>query len=246
MSTNAPRYRSIADQIRREYVDGTALPGDRLPTEADFSRRFGVSRGTVVKAIELLVSDKAVVRRQGAGTFVSEPLLRLRQGGLVSFTQSMQALGHIASHQVLSIDQLPEARSRALGSAEPLTLFRRLRFVDGTPISLHESAIPSALFTALQAAHPMALALGARAEFSLHAALEASGHPVWRAQEKNRARLAESREAALLGRDLPLALMDVQRVSFDRGGRMLDATTAIYLSDSYQVEIDLSRDAVTT
>ena len=46
-------------------------PGEAIPSEMELAARFGVSQGTVRKAIDALAADNLVVRRQGKGTFVA-------------------------------------------------------------------------------------------------------------------------------------------------------------------------------
>jgi DNA-binding transcriptional regulator YhcF (GntR family) len=65
------RYLSVADALRREINDGTRRPGDRLPTQSELVSRFGVSRATVNRAIEVLREQGLIESRQGSGTFVS-------------------------------------------------------------------------------------------------------------------------------------------------------------------------------
>ena len=66
-----PKYRSLADALRRDIATGRFRDGDALATEAALRERFGVSRQTVRQAIALLEEDGLVVRRQGSGTYVS-------------------------------------------------------------------------------------------------------------------------------------------------------------------------------
>ena len=48
-------------------------PGDRLPSEPELARRFGVTRPTVRQATRLLADQRLVEARRGSGTFVREP-----------------------------------------------------------------------------------------------------------------------------------------------------------------------------
>ncbi|MFV0384345.1 GntR family transcriptional regulator [Paracoccus sp. (in: a-proteobacteria)] len=241
MTESLPRYRALAEQIRQDYLGGAARPGDRLPPEAEFSRRFGVARGTVVRAIEVLVAEGALVRRQGSGTFVSDPGLRRRQGRVQSFTESMRGLSRQVSHQVLSVGPVGGGDARALGSTEAMVRLSRLRFLDLEPVALHVSQIPESLFTLIVRDHGDALVPGARTTFSLYAALEEAGHPVARASERNVARLASDEEAGLLRAAPPVAVMEVWRNSRDATGRLIDATRALYLPGNYSVDIELVR-----
>ena len=56
---------------RRSLEAGEWRPGEAIPSEIDLAGRFGVSQGTVRKAIDALAADNLVVRRQGKGTFVA-------------------------------------------------------------------------------------------------------------------------------------------------------------------------------
>ncbi|WP_116083421.1 FadR/GntR family transcriptional regulator [Tropicimonas sp. IMCC34011] len=77
--TASPRARarnlvgSLVDALRAEIADGTFEPGDKLPSEARLTERFGVSRTVVREAIAGLRADGLVAPRQGAGVFVLEP-----------------------------------------------------------------------------------------------------------------------------------------------------------------------------
>ncbi len=69
--TVLPKYQAIADRLIGEIEQGHYAPGDRLPSEAQLSRDFAVSLGTLQKALALLARRGLVVRRHGAGTFVA-------------------------------------------------------------------------------------------------------------------------------------------------------------------------------
>ncbi|MFG2846979.1 LacI family DNA-binding transcriptional regulator [Kitasatospora sp. NPDC048296] len=64
------KFQRIAGWLRRDIDDGTRPPGSRLPTEQELARIWAVSVSTVRRAVDDLVADGLVVRRQGAGTFV--------------------------------------------------------------------------------------------------------------------------------------------------------------------------------
>ena len=57
--------------LERSLEAGEWRPGEAIPSEHELAGRFGVSQGTVRKAIEALAADNLVVRRQGKGTFVA-------------------------------------------------------------------------------------------------------------------------------------------------------------------------------
>lgn len=67
--TSQPKYRQIVEYLRGGLTGGHYRSGARLPSEAELVRRFGVSRMTVVKAVQQLQQEGLLVRRPGSGTF---------------------------------------------------------------------------------------------------------------------------------------------------------------------------------
>ena len=72
-SADQPLYRQVIDNLRIDIANKT--PGDRIDSEPQLSRRFGVSRFTITRAIEILVDEGLINRRQGLGTFRSESVV---------------------------------------------------------------------------------------------------------------------------------------------------------------------------
>jgi GntR family transcriptional regulator len=75
-SAELPLYRRVVDALRRDIADGRYAVGDRLPTEDELCRGFGVSRHTVREALRALRDDGLVASRQGAGTTVMRRVAR--------------------------------------------------------------------------------------------------------------------------------------------------------------------------
>lgn len=66
----APKYKQIADTLRRQITDKTYPPGSLLPTEQQLHEIFDASRQTVRQALQCLVDDGLITRRQGSGSRV--------------------------------------------------------------------------------------------------------------------------------------------------------------------------------
>ena len=71
-----PKHRRVYEAIREEIHDGRLAPGTPLPGDAELGQRFGVSRGTVLRALDALRQEGRIDRIQGRGSFVSGPLTR--------------------------------------------------------------------------------------------------------------------------------------------------------------------------
>lgn len=72
-----PLYERVRQAIAESIADGTHSPGDKLPSEARLADELGVNRLTVRRAIEELARAGIVESRQGSGTYVSAPIVRL-------------------------------------------------------------------------------------------------------------------------------------------------------------------------
>jgi GntR family transcriptional regulator len=81
-SSFVPLYYQLQELLKEQIESGGWKPGDRLPSEPELARRYAVSRVVVRQALAILQDDGQIVRIQGRGTFVAEPKLDARAGGL--------------------------------------------------------------------------------------------------------------------------------------------------------------------
>lgn len=63
----------VANHVRDQIVQGTLVPGDRLPTEREMAEQHGVSRAVIREAVAKLIHEGLVNSRQGVGAFVASP-----------------------------------------------------------------------------------------------------------------------------------------------------------------------------
>jgi GntR family phosphonate transport system transcriptional regulator len=132
-------WRLIAEELRREIVDGTRAPGAKLPAEAELAERFGVHRNTVRQAVAALAAEHLVVSRRGSGTYVAEHTVLVHRIG--ARTRLSDSLGHrgSASSRLLASAVEPEPPAEVterlvLGTSAGLRL-ETANSVDGLPIS---------------------------------------------------------------------------------------------------------------
>lgn len=67
---NVPLYIQLRAAVLTRIEAGEWRPEQPIPNEGELSREFGVSAGTMRKALDLLEADKVLIRKQGRGTFV--------------------------------------------------------------------------------------------------------------------------------------------------------------------------------
>lgn len=66
------KYMEIYNYFRGLIKSGVLKPGDKLPTESQIGKTFGVSRITVILGLTQLQKEKLIYRVQGSGSFVSK------------------------------------------------------------------------------------------------------------------------------------------------------------------------------
>lgn len=71
-SSRVPLYQQVRRTLRTEVEQGDHPPGSAFITEREVCERFGVSTTTAVRALNELVAEGVLVRRQGVGTFVAD------------------------------------------------------------------------------------------------------------------------------------------------------------------------------
>lgn len=67
-----PKYYTLMEQLRSSILSGEIRPGQKLPSENELVRQYGLSRHTVRKALEILANEGYVEAFHGKGTFCSE------------------------------------------------------------------------------------------------------------------------------------------------------------------------------
>jgi GntR family transcriptional regulator len=136
-------YRDLARSLRDALRDGRYGTNGRLPTEADLAASHGLSRQTVRRAMQDLVSEGLVYRVPGRGTFPTPSEGRyLRQFGSV---EDLMALSLDTELQLLvplarRIDLSAAGRLRLEDDAVWSTTFRRVH--EGTPICVTHVSLP--------------------------------------------------------------------------------------------------------
>lgn len=127
----------IADLIRDEELK----PGDKLPTEAQLTQRFKISRPALREALKLLEQDDVIYVEHGRGRFVSAlSAVQVDRPITVfeSVTDMVQHYGYRAVNKVLSVsEEVPDKRvaeSLWLGPTDRVIRIERIRLHEDEPI----------------------------------------------------------------------------------------------------------------
>lgn len=142
-----PLYQQVIDIIKNEINSGAYKAGARIPNEFELAESYKVGRVTVRRAIEELVQQGYLTKRQGKGTFVNAPKLKrkIRQKGDVqSFTEGCAANDMVPGARLVSRTVVAATREDAeFFGVEPgceLIVVERVRTADGVPVMLENNA----------------------------------------------------------------------------------------------------------
>lgn len=154
-----PLYIQLAEVLKEQIIGGD-IEGRLIGSEAELSRRWGVSRVTVRKALARLNAEGLTIAKQGKGTFVREQLIRQGLAKLETLDESIVRQGLETSMHILEFgsQKAPDYVARALGLAanEPVLAIRRRHMVKEEPIALVTVYVPepySRLITKEEAAN---------------------------------------------------------------------------------------------
>src|SRR5271155_2978196 len=215
-----PLYLQLQRALR-EAIDKRLIgPDDALPAERDLATELAVSRMTVRKALDGLVSEGLLVRRQGSGTFV---VARVEKNfsKLTSFSEDMRARGRTPRSVWLQRSEGTVSPEEALAlrssPGTPVFRFHRIRFANDAPMSLEYATVLASSLPSLNAV-----------ESSLYEALEKAGNRPVRALQRLRAVLLTGEQAKLLQAKEKDAGLLVERLGFLKDGRAAEFSHSYY------------------
>lgn len=144
--TVVPLYIQIAGDIKSKIERKEILANSRIPTELELSSAYGVSRITIRKALELLVDEEILVRKQRIGTFVSDKKISRSLNSFMGFSQSCELEGSRPGTKFLSAELVKAMPSdiKYLRLQEDVKVIRmrRLRYCNDVPVVLEENHFP--------------------------------------------------------------------------------------------------------
>jgi GntR family transcriptional regulator len=147
-----PIYQRLRDEFARLIATQAWRPGQAIPAELTLAAKHDVAPGTVRRAIEALVGEGLLVRRQGKGTFVRRADFTT---SLFRFFRFHGAGGErrVPESRILRIEHRPApaevAKKLQLAQGVGAIQLSRLRLFDGTPFLFEEIWLPDDAFSPL-------------------------------------------------------------------------------------------------
>ena len=231
-ASSQPLYQQLQRKLREAIEKRLLGPDDALPAEREMASLLDVSRITVRKAIDGLVDEGMLVRRQGSGNFVCARVEK-NFAKLTSFSEDMRARGRMPKSvwlkRAAGTVTPEEALTLRLSPGTPVYRFNRIRYADDAPMALEYATVVASALPSLEAV-----------DTSLYEALEATGNRPTRALQRLRAVLLTAEQAQLLKAVEGAAGLLVERLGSLPDGRAVEFSQSFYRGDTYDFVAELS------
>ena len=222
-----PLYQQLANEIKAQIASGELHQNEQLMTEMEMSREYGVSRITVRKALELLVEEDILSKRQGVGAFVTGKKLVRSMNVMMGFTQTCEANGQKATSRLLFAGL--DVELLGVKEGEAVLSLRRLRFCDGVPVMVEE----------VRMQRSFAYLLGEDLTGSLHKLLAENGVKVVKGVKNINIGYATKEESSLLGVGEGAALLLQRDVSYDENGQAVYRSKSVINAERYTCTVTM-------
>jgi GntR family transcriptional regulator len=224
-----PLFHNVTRHIQAKIGSGDLSPGDRLPSERWLQDELGVSRTTVRRALDELVSAGALEAR-GRATYVARPPDPAQSGTPVSMTELARARGLTATAKVLERRVRPatwdEAETFRIVPGAELFELRRLRLLDGAAIAVDHDRTPLRRL-------PNAMAIDFTSA-SFYASLAEAGRAPAHSHLQIEARNPTEEERTLLEMAEPTPVLVAAGRTTDQAGETLTLGSTVYRADRHR------------
>jgi GntR family transcriptional regulator len=231
MTKQSETRERVLDLIERLGV------GEAIPSERQLSADLRVSRLTVRAALDELVREGYLLRRRGAGTFVSEPKIA-QELTMTSFTEDMRSRGMRPASKTLEL-KVVQAGARLgrllhVSPSEPVLVAERLRLADGETMAMETLHIRAALVPGLAARD-----LERQSFYELLS--DRYGIVVVGGTQAIEPTVTNEEESEALGVPLHSPAFLFERITRAENGEIIEFVRSLYRGDRYRIVTDLSR-----
>lgn len=229
----SPLYEQLTDRLRQHV--SAQEPGGQMPTEEELVEMFGVSRSTVRKAIQRLVDESVLMRRQGMGTFVSQPIPKIVHSldRLAPFMETFRQSGENIKTQVTEFNWIehPDLPAELDDWERPVLGYQRLYVSRGVPHAITRIRVP--------------IKFGRRMTRE-----DVDSAPIYDILTKLNVRLAHAQFLVSCRQPLPEIsealeisqssyLLVLDRITRDQDGEPVEVTTHFLRPDVYQLSVGI-------
>ncbi|HHD2753781.1 TPA: GntR family transcriptional regulator [Clostridium perfringens] len=226
-----PVYYQLKEMIKEKITKGTWQVGQCIASERELTEAYGVSRMTVRQALGELVQEGLLVREKGKGTFVCEP--KVKQEDMMSFSDIIKKAGRSLTTKVLDFEVIntPDELADTF-EVEKIYKINRLRLVDGEAVANEVVYIPCEY---------CGFVTKEDLEGSLFKLLEEKGYVIESTESALAAVIMDEELKTLFNVDKQVPLLRSHNAALNSEGEIIYVEDAIYRSDKYVLEINISK-----
>ncbi|MDQ0160437.1 GntR family transcriptional regulator [Alkalibacillus salilacus] len=228
-----PLHYQLFKEIEEKIYNGKY--NEKIPSERELMDEYYVSRSTVRQAISQLVKAGVLERRRGMGTFVKIKPINDWLGNLRSTNETIEMMGMVPGAKLIEsrIVKLDSELRRKTGLEEAY-YFKRLRYANHLPLGIESHYYPVELGKKL-------VKFDLNKESFYHLMEEQLGVKSFDADQSITASIINPEDAQLMNLSNKLCVLHTQRKIIDVNEQFVEYEDAIYRSDMYAFNINLSR-----
>lgn len=139
-----PLYLQLKNKIKKEIRAGILKPGDKIPSETQMQAEYNMSRVTIRNALAELEVEGYIIKVQGKGSFVAHSDMLRLPTGVTSLSEDARMQGIRLTSKVVKVGLEPvkseiDKEFFGLDDEGQVMVVKRVRYADGTPISIEEN-----------------------------------------------------------------------------------------------------------
>lgn len=139
-----PLYLQLKDKMKKDIRAGVLSAGDKIPSEAQLQKQYGMSRVTVRNAMEELAAEGYIIKVQGKGSFVAKSEHLRLPIGITSFSEDVAMQGMEMTSFVIKVglETIESELDKAYFGDKTdgkIMVVKRVRSVGGNPLSIEEN-----------------------------------------------------------------------------------------------------------
>jgi GntR family transcriptional regulator len=236
MRTPVPKYLTIkavlGARLDREYA-----PGQRLPSEPELCRQFGVSRITIQQSLALLAKEGRINRQQGRGTFYVGPgpaPKATKPSELLESVMRREGFTRVVRQGVIATPPWVATRLQLGEGAPQVVTLDRVGFLDDEPLVFIRGWLPLSL-----GVHVLDAGDALRHTTVASLLRDRHGVPIEAVVQTIAAGLADATYATELGVEVGAPVLEGERTYLDAQGRPVFFSITFYRADRHRFMIRL-------
>jgi GntR family transcriptional regulator len=229
-----PYYEQIVDQIRTLIKDKKLAEGETFYSEGEVARMLGISKMPVRQAFQKLRSEGLLVVSRGKRPIIGSGRVPWNFQQLRGFSEEMKRRGLQPSAKVVSLERKqPDAdvmQALNLQSGDEVYCLKRLRYVDGKPVAVVTSFLPTMIFPDIDKQDLQGQSL-------YHVFEQVYKRKLHWAEEVIGAAIVSPEDATLLQAEMGSAVLLIKETTYDLNEVAIEYSVSVLRGDRYTASV---------